>query len=180
VADEPQIKTERLLMRRWVQSDLDPFADMNADPVVMEHFASGTRTREETADFMAAIEAEFESHGYGLWAIEIPGVDAFIGFVGLHTVPFESHFTPSVEVGWRLAHAYWHRGYATEAARAAVKFGFERAGLAEIVSFTNAGNLRSQRVMERIGMTRDPDGDFEHPMVPEGNPIRQHMLYRFL
>jgi RimJ/RimL family protein N-acetyltransferase len=176
---QPELRTERLLMRRWRSEDLDPFAAMNADPVVMEHFAAGVASRERTADFMARIEQEFDERGFGLWAVEVPGVADFAGFVGLHTVQFEAHFTPAVEVGWRLATAYWHRGYASEAARAAVAFGYDRAGLPEIVSFTNFANVRSLAVMERIGMTRDPDGDFEHPHVPKGHPIRHHVLYRF-
>ncbi|MHB8509594.1 MAG: GNAT family N-acetyltransferase [Candidatus Dormibacteria bacterium] len=179
MAREPELRTDRLLLRRWRPEDLDPFAVLNADPVVMEHFAAGVSTREKTADFMARIEQEFEDRGFGLWAVEVPGVAGFVGFVGLHAVPFQAHFTPAVEVGWRLAREHWHKGYATEAARAAVAFGYERAGLAEVLSFTNVANVRSQRVMERIGMTRDLEGDFEHPQVPEGHPIRPHVLYRF-
>ena len=175
---QPEIRTERLLLHRWRETDLDPFAAMNADPIVMEHFFHGVRTRAETADFISRIEQEFERRGFGLWAVEVPGVSRFIGFVGLHEALFAAPFTPAVEVGWRLARAHWGRGYATEAARAAVAFGFEQAGLKEIVSFTNVGNLRSQRVMQRIGMTRDLAGDFEHPAVPPGHPIRPHVLYR--
>jgi len=175
---QPELRTERLLLRRWRDSDLDPFAAINADPVVMEHFFHGVRTRAETADFIGRIEQEFERRGFGLWAVEAFGVASFIGFVGLHEAVFEAPFTPAVEVGWRLARAHWGQGYATEAARAAVAFGFEQAGLAEIVSFTNVSNLRSQRVMERIGMTRDPLGNFDHPAVPPGHPIRPHVLYR--
>ena len=151
---------------------------MNADPVVMEHFFHGVRTRDETAEFMARIEQEFERRGFGLWAIEVPGSAPFIGFVGLHEAVFEAPFTPAVEVGWRLARQFWGNGYATEAARAAVAIGFDQVGLQEIVSFTNVGNTRSQRVMRRIGMRRDSSGDFDHPAVPEGNPIRPHVLYR--
>jgi RimJ/RimL family protein N-acetyltransferase len=174
----PEIGTLRLRLRRWREGDLDPFAALNADPVVMEHFHHGVRTRAETADFMARIEQEFESRGFGLWAVEVPGVAPFIGFVGLHAATFEAPFTPAVEVGWRLAHAYWGQGFATEAARAALAFGFEGGGLDEIVSFTSVGNVRSQRVMQRIGMTRDLQGDFDHPAVPPGHPIRPHVLYR--
>ena len=151
---------------------------MNADPVVMEHFFHGVRTREETANFMARIEQEFERRGFGLWAIEVRGTAPFIGFVGLHEAVFEAPFTPAVEVGWRLARQFWGNGYATEAARTAVAFGFDQVGLQEIVSFTNVGNTRSQRVMRRIGMRRDSSGDFDHPAVPKGNPIRPHVLYR--
>lgn len=176
---DPELRTERLLLRRWRDEDLDPFAALNADARVMEHFFRGVSSRRETADFIARIEAEFEDRGFGLWAVEIPGSARFIGFVGLHVALFEAHFTPAVEVGWRLSAAHWGHGYATEAGRAAVRFGFEHAGLSEIVSFTSTGNARSQRVMQRIGMTRDAAGDFEHPAVPVGHPIRPHVLYRF-
>jgi ribosomal-protein-alanine N-acetyltransferase len=175
---DPELRSERLVLRRWRDGDLDPFAAMNADPVVMQHFFHGVRTRRETADFMTRIEQEFERRGFGLWAVEAPGVAPFIGFVGLHEALFEAPFTPAVEVGWRLAQRYWGNGYATEAARAAVAFGFDQIGLAEIVSFTNIGNIRSQRVMERVGMLRDPLGDFDHPGVPEGHAVRPHILYR--
>ena len=178
MSGQPELRTERLLLRRWRESDLDPFAALNADPIVMEHFHHGVRTRAESADFMSRIEHEFAQRGFGLFAVEVPGVAPFIGFVGLHAATFEAPFTPAIEVGWRLAHAYWGKGYATEAARAAVAFGFDHAGLEEIVSFTNVGNLRSQRVMQRIGMTRDLEGDFDHPAVPPGHPIRPHVLYR--
>jgi len=178
VSRQPELRTTRLLLRRWRENDLDPFAAMNADPAVMEHFHHGVRTRAETTDFMSRIEQEFERRGFGLWAVEVPGVAPFVGFVGLHEALFAAPFTPAVEVGWRLARAHWGNGYATEAARAAVAFGFEQAGLKEILSFTSVGNLRSQRVMQRIGMVRDPAGDFEHPAVPSGHPIRPHVLYR--
>lgn len=174
----PELRTDRLLLRGWLPDDLDPFAALNADPIVMEHFFHGMRSRQETADFITRIEAEFQDRGFGLWAVEVPGAAGFIGFVGLHAALFEAPFTPAVEVGWRLAKAHWGHGYATEAARAAVAFGFEHAGLREIVSFTSVGNLRSQRVMQRIGMTRDRAGDFEHPAVPAGHPVRPHVLYK--
>lgn len=174
----PELRTPRLVLRRWRTTDLDPFAAMNADPVVMQHFHHGVRTRQETADFMVRIENEFDRRGFGLWAVEVPEIAPFVGFVGLHEAVFEAPFTPAVEVGWRLARRFWGNGYATEAARAAVAFGFQRAGLSEIVSFTNVDNIRSQRVMQRIGMIRDLDGDFDHPAVPVGHPIRPHVLYR--
>lgn len=173
-----ELRTERLLLRRWRPGDLDPFAALNADPVVMAHFQS-TQNREVSEAFVDRIEQEFSESGFGLWAVEVPGVADFIGFVGLHAIPFEAHFTPSVEVGWRLAAAYWHRGYASEAARASVIDGFIRAGVPEIVSMTTPGNLRSRSVMERLGMLCDPADDFDHPVMPEGHPLRRHVLYRF-
>ena len=124
------------------------------------------------------IREHFDRHGYGLWAVEVPGVADFIGFVGLAVPRFESHFTPCVEIGWRLAREHWGRGYATEAAHAALEFGFLDLALNEIVSFTATTNRRSRAVMERIGMTRSPDDDFDHPSLPEGHPLRRHVLYR--
>ena len=173
----PVLRTERLILRPWRPDDLDPFAALNADPVVMEHFPRPL-TRADSAAFIDRITTEWTAHGYGLWAVEVPGVAPFIGFTGLHGAVFEAPFTPAVEVGWRLAAEYWGRGYASEAARAALGFGFATVGLAEILSFTAVTNTRSQRVMERIGMARDVAGDFDHPAVPEGHPIRPHVLYR--
>lgn len=164
-------------MRRWRDEDLAPFAAMNADPVVMEFFPS-TLARADSDALVRRIEERFEDRGYGLWAVEVVGVAPFIGFVGLNPTEWEAHFTPAVEVGWRLAKEYWGQGYATEAAREALRFGFEEVGLDEIVSFTSEGHLASRAVMERLGMTRDPIDDFDNPKVPEGSPLRRHVLYR--
>jgi RimJ/RimL family protein N-acetyltransferase len=150
---------------------------MNADPLVMEHLPSAM-TREGSDAFVERIEAEFDECGFGLWAVEVPGRAPFIGFVGLHAVPFDAPFTPAVEVGWRLARDHWGHGFATEAAREAVRFGVEVAALDNIVSFTTLANTRSWRVMERIGMVRDPADDFDHPNMPEGHRLRPHILYR--
>jgi ribosomal-protein-alanine N-acetyltransferase len=150
---------------------------MNADPVGMEHFP-GTLTREQSDELVGRIEGGFEAHGFGLWALELRESGEFIGFTGLAMPTFEAHFTPAVEVGWRLARSVWGNGYATEAARAAVSFGFEEVGLTEVVSFTTPANLRSRAVMERLGMSRDPGDDFEHPRLPPGHPLRLHVLYR--
>jgi ribosomal-protein-alanine N-acetyltransferase len=164
-------------MRPWRAADRAPFAALNADPEVMRHFPA-PMSREESDAFADAAAARIETDGWGLWALEVRETGAFIGFTGLNPATFEAHFTPAVEVGWRLAHQAWGHGYATEAARAAVRFGFEELGLGEIVSFTAAGNARSRAVMERLGMTQDPDGDFDHPRVPEGSALRRHVLYR--
>lgn len=169
-----EIRTERLLLRRWIQPDRGPFAELNADPRVMEHFPS-VLTRAESDAMVERIEAHFERHGFGLWAVEVLDQVPFIGFVGLAIPSFEAHFTPCVEVGWRLAAESWGQGYATEAARACVAFAFDRAGLSEIVSMTVPENVRSRRVMERLRMTRDPADDFEHPMQSDR---RRHVLYR--
>jgi RimJ/RimL family protein N-acetyltransferase len=171
------LHTERLVLRRWRPSDRDPFARLNADPVVMEHFPS-TLTRDQSDAFAARIEAGFEQRGYGLWAAEVSGISDFIGYVGLAYHDFPAHFTPATEIGWRLAHEYWGHGYATEAARGAIADGFTRVGLEEIVSFTSPFNMRSIHVMEKLGMTRDPAEDFDHPRVPEGHRLRRHVLYR--
>jgi RimJ/RimL family protein N-acetyltransferase len=178
VSDGPTLHTDRLVLRRWRDDDLSLFAALNADPVVMEHMQT-TLTRAESDAFAARIEAEFEECGYGLWAVEVRGGASFIGYVGLHRVPFDAPFTPAVEVGWRLAKKFWGHGYATEAARAAVRYGYEQAGLAAIVSFTSPANERSWRVMERLGMVRDPGSDFDHPNVPTGHRLRAHVFYRF-
>ncbi len=178
VTDLPSLRTPRLLLRPWRDEDLAPFAALNGDPVVMEFFPSPL-DRAESDAAAARIREHFAAHGYGLWAVEVPGVADFIGFVGLAVVSrFQAHFTPCVEIGWRLAREHWGRGYATEAARAALDHGFRDLAQKEIVSFTVPANLRSRAVMERIGMTRSPDDDFEHPLLPEGHPLRRHVLYR--
>ena len=172
-----ELRTDRLYLRRWLPADLAPFAALNADPRVMEHFPA-VLSGDESDSRAARNEAHFERHGFGLWAVEIPGVAPFAGFVGLAVPGFEAHFTPCVEIGWRLAVEHWGRGYATEAARAALAFGFESLGLKEIVSSTVPDNVRSRRVMERIGMIHNPADDFDHPLLPAGHPLRRHVLYR--
>jgi RimJ/RimL family protein N-acetyltransferase len=169
------LATPRLRLRPWRESDLEPFAVMNADPRVMEHL-SGVKSREESDAQAARIIAKFASRGWGLWAVEVAGGAPFIGFTGLAVPDFEAHFTPCTEIGWRLAHDAWGRGYATEAARAVLACGFAALGLEEIVSFTAVTNKRSAAVMERLGMRCA--GEFDHPRFAEGNPIRRHVLYR--
>jgi ribosomal-protein-alanine N-acetyltransferase len=177
VRSGPELRTERLVLRRWRPDDLDAYAVLNADPVVREHFPS-TLTREESLDELTRFDDRFDERGYSLWAVEVPGMAAFIGFVGLNLTTWDAPFTPAVEVGWRLARAYWGHGYASEGARASLRYGFDVIGLDEIVSFTTPANVRSWRVMERIGMTRDPRDDFDHPLIPIGHPLRRHVLYR--
>ena len=171
------VETERLLLRRWRNEDFEPFARMNADPRVMEFFPA-LLTPEETAAGMARGRAHWERHGFGWWAAELKETGEFIGFIGLAVPGFEAHFTPCVEIGWRLAAEYWGRGLATEGARASLRYGWEVLGLREIVSFTTVGNVRSRRVMEKIGMSHDPADDFDHPGIAEGHPQRRHVLYR--
>lgn len=173
----PDLRTARLWLRPWREADLPAFAALNADSRVMEHFP-GTLSREESDAMVARAREHFARHGFGFWAVEVPGVSDFIGFIGLGVPSFETHFTPCVEIGWRLAAEHWGHGYASEGARAALRFGFEQLKLDEIVSFTVPVNLRSRRVMERIGMRYDPTGDFNHPRIAEGHPLRRHVLYR--
>lgn len=170
-----ECETARLRLRQWRVSDFAPFATMSADPRVMEFFPEVLRPAESHA-MARRIRALIATRGWGLWAIEVRGGAPFIGFVGLHEPVAELPFAPCVEIGWRLAPSFWGHGYATEAARGALTVGFERVGLDEIVSFTSTANLRSQAVMRRIGMFAD--GIFEHPAIPCGNALREHVLYR--
>jgi RimJ/RimL family protein N-acetyltransferase len=172
------IQTERLLLRRWRDADREPFAALNADPAVTQHL-QGPMTRDRSDAFIERIEAWWDERGWGLWAIEVLGVAPFVGYVGLWPADYVTG-APMVEVGWRLAREHWGHGYVTEAARAALRFGFEVVGLAEIVSFTVPQNERSWRVMERIGLRRDPAGDFDHPRVDAvAYPhLVRHVFYR--
>jgi ribosomal-protein-alanine N-acetyltransferase len=172
-----ELGTERLLLRRWRDEDRQPFAALNADPRVMTHFPT-LLTREESDALVTRIEAHFAQHGFAQWAVEIPGVTSFAGFIGLSVPRFEEKFTPCVEVGWRLAAEYWEQGFATEGARAALDFGFQTLRLNEILSFTVPANIRSRRVMEKLGMTHDAADDFDHPLLPPGHRLRRHVLYR--
>ena len=171
------IRTPRLLLRAWRDDDAPAFAALNADPRVMEHFPNPL-TRDESDAAVLRIRQNHREQGFGLWAAELPGIASFIGFIGLQVVKFDAHFTPCVEIGWRLAHAHWGHGYATEGARASLAVGFGEAGLEEIVAMTTPANDRSQRVMKKLGMHRNVADDFEHPKLPEGHPLRVHVLYR--
>jgi RimJ/RimL family protein N-acetyltransferase len=171
------LRTDRLVLRRWRDADREPFAALNADPVVMERLTT-TLTRSASDAMIDSIEADFDERGFGLWAVEVTDGPSCIGFVGLNVPGFEAEFTPCVEVGWRLARDAWGHGYATEAARAAIADGFTRVGLDEIVSFTTPGHTRSRAVMERLGMTHDPADDFGHPRLPEDHRLHRHVLYR--
>jgi RimJ/RimL family protein N-acetyltransferase len=173
----PRITTERLLLREWQYRDREPFARLNADARVAEHLGPQL-SRHESDALVDALIARWAADGYGVWAVERLEDGAFLGFAGLNAPSFEAHFTPAVEVEWRLAPEAWGHGYATESARAALRFGFETRGLDEIVSFTVPANTRSRAVMERLGMTRDPSDDFDHPGLPAGHPLRRHVLYR--
>lgn len=171
------ITTPRLILRQWRSSDRAPFAAMNADPRVMEFFLQ-TLTADESNRMVDRIIGHFATKGFGLWAVEIPNLAGFAGYIGLSVPTFTAPFTPCVEIGWRLAHETWGHGYATEGARAVLQKGFASLGLREIVSFTSPLNVRSIRVMEKIGMTRNPSEDFDHPRVPHDHPLCRHVLYR--
>lgn len=170
-----ELRTDRLKLRRWRDSDLEPWAAMNADPEVREHLGD-LLTREQSDASVALFQAEFDQRGYGWWAVEVLATGEFIGFTGLDQVDEDMPFT-GVEIGWRLARSAWGRGYATEAALASLAFGFETLELPEILAVTTTTNLRSQAVMRRIGMTRDPADDFDDPSVSYG-PLRRNVLYR--
>jgi RimJ/RimL family protein N-acetyltransferase len=171
------LRTARLLIRDWRDDDVDACAAMNADPRVMEFFPS-VLTPEQNAAAHERNRERIARLGYGFWPVEVIGGTPFIGMCGLLPAEFKAHFTPAVEIGWRLVAEHWGRGYATEAARAVLAHAFEQLAMQEIVSFTTVGNVRSRRVMEKLGMRRSPDDDFLHPSVPEGNPLQPHVLYR--
>jgi RimJ/RimL family protein N-acetyltransferase len=171
------LRTPRLILREWRDGDSEPFAALSADPAVMEHLLP--HPNRVASDLWIAIMRSHQNvHGFAYLVVELPGEASFIGTVGLDRVPFRAHFTPAVEIGWRLARAYWGKGYAVEAARAVLDDGLGRLGVDEIVAFTVPANRRSWRVMERLGMTHDPADDFDHPRLPEGHKLRRHLLYR--
>lgn len=171
------LSNERMLLRRWSEADRAPFAAMNGDPRVMEFYLHPL-DRAQSDALVDRIERHFKDRGFGQWAVELPGVAPFIGYVGLSVPSFAAHFMPCVEIGWRLAAEHWGRGYATEAARLVLDHGFRSLALSEVVSFAPAINHRSRAVMERLGMRHDPADDFDHPARPGGHPLQPHVLYR--
>ncbi len=171
------LQTNRLLLRPWRKTDLIPFAQLNADPRVMEYFPS-TLKEKESDQLAERFARELESRGWGFWATSLIVSGDFIGFIGLSPVQFSAHFTPAVEIGWRLGVDFWGHGYATEGAKAALTYAFETLHLQEVVSFTTISNTRSRRVMERLSMHHKEEEDFDHPKLPEGHPLKRHVLYR--
>ena len=171
------LQTRRLLLRPWQESDREPFQRLNADPTVMEFFAAPP-SPVESDGMIDRIQAHIARHRFGFFAAELRATGEFIGFVGMSHVPFEAHFTPCVEIGWRLAAVYWNRGLATEGARRCLRYAFQELALPEVVAFTVPANLRSRRVMEKLGMSYSLADDFQHPRLPEGHLLRPHVLYR--
>lgn len=171
-----RIETPRLILREWKDEDLIPFAKLNADPVVMEHFPN-TLTLEQTQTMIETLKTRFKNDGFSFFAVELKSTGEFIGMTGLNKPGYQTPFTPCVEVGWRIAKEFWNKGYATEAAKASLDFGFNTLGLDKIASFTAVENVKSQRIMDKIGMIRDHAGDFDHPNVPKDHRLCRHVLY---
>ena len=171
------LETSRVILRHWQDSDREPFARMNADPRVMEFFPSPLSPAQSDA-LISKIESHFRRHGFGLYAAELRSDGTFAGFIGLSVPSFQAHFTPCVEIGWRLAWQAWGQGLATETAKAVLEHARNVLRLSDVVSVTVPANVRSRRVMEKLGMTRDPAEDFDHPQLPPGHPLRRHVLYR--
>ena len=171
-----EFETDRLWLRQWIEADREPFARLSIDPQVMEFFPN-VLDRAASDAMIDRVQALISDRGWGLWAVELKAEQQFIGYVGLHVPKYDLPCSPCVEIGWRLACEYWGKGYATEAARSVLKVGFDRLNLPEIVSFTATINRRSRAVMERLGMNLDAE-TFEHPLVPAGHILREHVLYR--
>ncbi len=173
----PTLHTKRLILRPWHQSDLGPFAEFNADPRVME-FYPNILTREESDALAEKMQKEFAMRGYGFWAVEVPGIASFIGYIGLNYWDLKMEFSPCIDIGWRLGFAYWGKGYATEGALGALEYGFKSLKFAEIVSMATIGNTRSHHVMKRLGMKTNAAENFQHPKLPKDHPLSWRVLYR--
>lgn len=172
-----QIETSRLVLRDWLPQDTKPFSDLNSDSEVMRYFPKKL-TQEESEQFIKRIQDHWHTYSFGLWAAEVKSTNEFIGFIGLATATFEASFTPCIEIGWRLDKKFWRKGYASEGANKVLEYGFKNLKLPEIFSFTSQLNVPSMKVMEKIGMIRDFNLDFDHPKVELDNPLRRHVLYR--
>ena len=173
----PTLESERLLLRPWRDEDLPHWVAMGADSRVMRFFPS-TYEAEYAEKMAARLRERLHCDGYGCWVVEVKDVSPFAGVIALQNVPFEASFTPAIEIGWRLQYEHWGRGYATEGAARAIRFAFEVLHLQEVVAMTTVDNLPSQRVMQRLRMSRNAQDDFEHPRLPEGHPLRPHVLWR--
>lgn len=177
VSDQAELRTKRLRLRALRDDDIDAFATMHADPRMMQ-FLAAPLSRAESEAALLRIVASTRKHGIGPWAVEVRDRAVFIGLVGLARSELEVSFAPCVEIAWRLASEYWGQGYASEAALASLEFAFKTLGLNEVLAWTTPSNSASRRVMEKIGMVRDPAEDFDHPRLPAGHPLRRHVLYR--
>ncbi|MFN0065226.1 MAG: GNAT family N-acetyltransferase [Chlamydiales bacterium] len=175
--NKPIIQTDRLILRQWNDENFVSFAELNADPRVMEFFPAPW-TREESKTSMQTARKHIEMYGWGKWAVSLLATGEFIGSIGLEEIDFQASFSPNIELGYRLAFEHWGKGYAFEGAKAALEYGFSHLNLQEIVAFTPVQNLRSQHVMKRIDMHNDPSHNFDHPKLAEGHPLKRHVLYR--
>ncbi|WP_339049636.1 GNAT family N-acetyltransferase [Rickettsiella endosymbiont of Xylota segnis] len=171
------LKTKRLILRTWKEQDLDSMSAINQDPLVCE-FLPKIGDRVATKNLIQLFNNHYEKYGFTAYAMELRSNGKFIGFVGLLIPSIEAHFTPAVEIAWRLGFQHWGKGYATEAAKAVIDFAFTTLKLEEVVSFTAENNIRSRRVMEKIGMHHNPQDDFDHPKLPKNSPLSRHVLYR--
>ncbi len=171
------LTTERLILRPWQESDIEPFARLNADPRVMEFFPE-TRNRQQSCEELNRIKAHFEEHGWGFWAVSVIDGADFIGFIGLKYFNLFPQIPQTVEIGWRLAFEYWGKGYATEGAQESLKYGFNDLNFEEIIAITAVQNTPSRNVMKKLGMHHNHEDDFDHPHIPEGNKVKRHVLYR--
>lgn len=172
-----QLETERLILRHWQESDFKPFCEITSDPEVRRYYPS-TLNVDETRALIARINTHFDREGFGLFAVVLKSTGEFIGYTGLQKPTIQARFMPCVEIGWQIARKHWGNGYAPEAATKCLEDGFMRIGLDEIVSFTTVSNDKSIRVMEKLGMTRNPKDDYSHPLLPEGHPLKPHVLFR--
>jgi RimJ/RimL family protein N-acetyltransferase len=173
----PTLQTGRLILREWRDDDVAPFSAMSTNPLVMQYLTK-LPDRSAIERWVDDVRAHFRRHGFGLWAIEIPGIAPFVGFTGLTVVPYEAHFTPAIEVAWRLSPEYWRKGLVAEAATTALNVGFRSLEFQEIMANAAINNSASIRVMERLGMNRNPDDDFDHPLKPPQDPLRRQVLFR--
>jgi len=171
------IETEHLILRTWKEEDIEPMTAIDKDPLVCKYFPA-LGNREATLAFIKGNTEFYHQHGFMFYAVELKSTHEMIGFIGLKRPSFEAHFTPAIEIGWRLASKHWNKGYATEGAKVALNYGFNQLNLDEIVSFTVVDNIPSRRIMEKIGMHHNPTDDFDHPKLAQGNPLRRHVLYR--
>lgn len=171
------LETQRLIIRQWRDSDLQPLASINQDPKVMEHFPA-PKTFEETRNFIIGNRALYDQLGYCLYAVELKDTHEFIGWVGLQPVTEELPCFPAIEIGWRIGTMYWGKGYATEAAQAVMHHAFNNLGLDELVTFTTTTNKRSEKLMQRLGFTHMPNEDFDHPKIADGHILQRHVFYR--